>query len=170
MAKTKNDTDEAVSIEFARTGNPWIDAGVVGLYRVLSNRTPYIDRSDGAGDLLTPEGVEFELFADHLSVTGPRPGVQRLLENAYDRLVSTYFNVSSKKQKEDEIKLELLFRFRAGRVRQVSQEESGRRGVAAVRQGGQAFGHSGGLGERGRRQEGTRPAAAFARPPSRKAQ
>lgn len=102
MAKTKKNSDEPVSVEFARTGNPWADAGVVGLYRVLKNRPPYVDRPDDAGDLITPEGVQFELFADRLSVTGPGPLVQSFLEHAYDRLVSTYFNVSSKKQKEDE--------------------------------------------------------------------
>jgi hypothetical protein len=102
VAKSKKNSDKAVILEFARTGNPWIDAGVVGLYRVLSNRAPYVDPPADAGDLVPPEGVQFELLADRLSITGPGLLVQTFLEHAYDCLVSTYFNVSSKKQKEDE--------------------------------------------------------------------
>ena len=41
--KTRAETTGNVSVEFLRTGNPWIDAGIVGLYRVLNAKATYVD-------------------------------------------------------------------------------------------------------------------------------
>ena len=101
MAKTRKNPAGPVRVEFSRTGNAWVDAGIVGLYRVLEDHPPYVDRTEDAGDTSALEDVEVELSADHLTITGAENRVQEALEQAYDRLVSTYFNVSSKKQKED---------------------------------------------------------------------
>ena len=38
--KTTAETTGSIRIEFPRTGNPWIDAGTVGLYRVLNAKSP----------------------------------------------------------------------------------------------------------------------------------
>ena len=40
--KTRAETIGNVSVEFLRTGNPWIDAGIVGLYRVLNAKATYV--------------------------------------------------------------------------------------------------------------------------------
>jgi hypothetical protein len=90
-----------VVVEFPRTGNPWIDAGVVGLYRVLADKPAYVDKPAEADDPPDLAGVRVDLQRERLHVEGPAARVQASLEWAYDRLVATYFNVSSRKQKED---------------------------------------------------------------------
>ena len=95
-----------VSIEFPRTGNPWIDAGIVGLYRILNGKACYVDPPadldiDPVQALRFPDVEVDGLAPDRLVVKGPADQVQACLEAAYDRLVSIYYNVSSKKQKEE---------------------------------------------------------------------
>jgi hypothetical protein len=109
MAKPKKGHGGSAELEFPRTGNPWIDAGIVGLYRILDGRAPYVDPPEGNVDVEIPEGVTYRLDHDRLTVSGPGARVQALLEQAYDRLVATYFNVSSKKQKEDRANYNFYF-------------------------------------------------------------
>jgi hypothetical protein len=105
-SKAAPDRDAAITIEFARTGNPWIDAGIVGLYRVLEaeKKTAYVDppakyAEETAATFLGAGAVE--LGSDGLRLTGPVDRLQACLESAYDRLIATYFNISSKKQLDD---------------------------------------------------------------------
>jgi len=103
--KTSAETTGNVSVEFFRTGNPWIDAGIVGLYRVLNAKATYVDPPadyfDGSAQAEYPNVDVAELSHDRLTVTGPAEQVQACLEAAYDRLIATYFNLSSKKQREE---------------------------------------------------------------------
>ena len=115
--KTKPEMTGNVSVEFLRTGNPWIDAGIVGLYRVLNPKATYVDppadHVDGAaqGSRMSISGG----FLDRLPVTGPADQVQACLEAAYDRLISIYFNVSSKKQKEEKGSYNFYYRLGTSR-------------------------------------------------------
>jgi hypothetical protein len=108
MAKSKSSAGSVpiVTIEFPRTGNPWTDAGTVGIYRVLNRKASYVDPPadldlDPARTSHFPDVEMDGLQADRFVIKGPADQVQACLEAAYDRLVSIYFNVSSKKQKEE---------------------------------------------------------------------
>lgn len=105
-AKTRAAADPILTMEFPRTGNPWIDAGIVGLYRVLNRKATYVDPpAEADGDRWQPSRFPDVnlggLAADRLVIKGPADQVQACLEAAYDRLVAIYFNVSSQKQKEE---------------------------------------------------------------------
>jgi hypothetical protein len=103
MAKTK--ANPVITLEFPRTGNPWIDAGIVGLYRVLRGRPSYVQDAPGADEPLPGASdfpnVAIELQHDCQTVRGPFAEVQGCLERAYDRVIACYFDLSSKKQRED---------------------------------------------------------------------
>ena len=103
MGKTR--TNPAIRLEFCRTGNPWIDAGIVGLYRVISGRPSYVRDAPGANTPL-PGAPDFPNVAtdfehDRLTIRGPLAEVQACLERSYYLLITCYFDVSSKKQRED---------------------------------------------------------------------
>src|SRR5947209_3609827 len=105
MAKTKSKPNERVALDFHRTGNPWIDAGIIGLYRVLKGRPNYVKNAPG-WDVVLPGAAEYqavtaELQHERLTVGGPVEQVQACLEKAYDRLVACYYDISSKNQEED---------------------------------------------------------------------
>jgi hypothetical protein len=106
VAKSKTSTSSSaiVTLEFPRTGNAWIDAGTVGLYRVLNAKPAYVDPPAEYDDqtISTFPGLESaDLASDRLTITGPADQIQACLESAYNRLISTYFNISSKRQRED---------------------------------------------------------------------
>ena len=106
MAKTQAKADATVAVEFFRTGNAWIDAGIVGLYRILNRLPSYTEYSgtpepkDGA-DASLPYVKTDDLRSDRLVVTGAARQVQACLEWAYDQLVGLYFNKSSEKQRRE---------------------------------------------------------------------
>lgn len=106
MAKTKQPKSANVTVEFSRTGNAWLDAGIVGLYRMIRGTelaASYLD--DGSSDSKKPL-TELDRFAEvtadlnhkELVISGERTGVESLLNEAYDRLIECYFSLSSKKQ------------------------------------------------------------------------
>src|ERR1700734_2453233 len=101
MAKSKVVNDTVASIEFLRTGNTWIDAGIVGLYRVIQRKPPYLIRALDRDDSDSFPQVTADLREDRLVLTGPGDHVQSCLEWAYNQLVACYFNVSTKKQQSD---------------------------------------------------------------------
>jgi len=101
VAKEKTKSDARISVEFPRTGNAWIDAGTVGLYRVLEGRPAYVDEPADAPEPPDTPGFQVELEGDRLVLSGTASQIQARLEWAYDRLVATYFNVSSRKQRDD---------------------------------------------------------------------
>ncbi len=102
MAKVKAATDGEITLEFPRTGNAWIDAGIVGLYRVLNRKPSYVNSSapeETAEDRARFPDVHYhELLTDRFVITGPASQVQACLEDAYNRMVGDYFNKSSAKQ------------------------------------------------------------------------
>ena len=91
--KTRAETTGNVSVEFLRTGNPWIDAGIVGLYRVLNRKATYVDPPADYFDGVTQTDYSdvdvAELSSDRLTVKGPTDQVQACLEAGYDRLIAT---------------------------------------------------------------------------------
>ncbi len=106
MAKAKAKADEILAVEFLRTGNSWIDAGIVGLYRILNELPNYTDSSGACGlkggvDASFRDVKRDDLRADRLVVSGAASRVQACLEWAYDRLVDLYFNKSSQKQRRE---------------------------------------------------------------------
>jgi hypothetical protein len=102
----KTDNDPIITVEFPRTGISWIDAGIVGLERVLNRRPSYLkpvplefsQEKPACGPF---SSVAVELRRDRLIVTGLQTEVQKCLERAYDCLIACYFNVSSAKQESD---------------------------------------------------------------------
>src|SRR5271157_2636244 len=97
MAKAKQTM--AATVQFIRTGNPWIDAGIVGLYRVLQGKPSYLKSPSKDEDTVSlPGPVQHDLHTDRLVITGPPDKIQACLEGAYDRLIDCYFNVSTQKQ------------------------------------------------------------------------
>ena len=95
MAKPRNTTNEPLVLEFDRTGNPWIDAGIVGIYRIILGRPSYLHPAPGSVDA---SRVSIELSADRLTMSGMASDVRRLLEQAYDSLIASYYDVSSHTQ------------------------------------------------------------------------
>ena len=87
-----------LTLEFLRTGNPWLDAGIVGLYRVLNRLPAYVDEvaepADDGSKPAFPDVKADSLLADRLVLTGPGDQVQACLVSAYERLVASYFNIS----------------------------------------------------------------------------
>ena len=105
MARTKTKEPVAISLTFPRTGNPWIDAGIVGLYRILRGQPSFVLAAPGSDSVL-PGSSEFphvtaELQNSGMILEGPSQEVQACLEKAYDRLVSCYYDISSQKQREE---------------------------------------------------------------------
>ena len=101
-AKTKASSTDVIAVEFLRTGNPWIDAGIVGLYRVLRQKPPYLVSTKPTTDVNRfPQVKSDDLQKDRLILRGPADQVQSCLEWAYDQLIVGYFNVSTKKQETE---------------------------------------------------------------------
>ena len=110
MVKAKSADNSVVSVEFLRTGNPWIDAGIVGLYRVLRRRPGYLTSAPEKETAGPFPHVSFDdLREDRLVVSGPADEVQACLKSAYDRLIESYFNVSTQKQKNEKTTWNLYY-------------------------------------------------------------
>lgn len=105
MAKTTTDTEQ-VTVEFARSGNAWLDGGIVGLYRLIrgTHDMPSFLGTGSASttvpltDLKDFDNVTVDLSDARLSVSGPSEEVEGMLNRAYDRLIKCYFSLSTKKQ------------------------------------------------------------------------
>ena len=170
MAKTKKAADAPLTVEFARTGNPWIDAGIVGLYRILNRLPAYVDEvaepADDESRPAFPDVKADSLLADRLVLTGPADQVQACLDLGLRPARRHVLQRVEQEAAGGSGRLQLLLRLRLRPVRPLPQEEGGRGGVAAFRQGGPTLGCAGRLGGRGRRQEGARPVATVSRPPS----
>jgi hypothetical protein len=75
-----------IQLVFSKAGHFWLDSGLVGLKKILDE----IDKE-----------VNIQQKDNEFFLEGPRDVVQRTLEQAYDILVDRYYNISTKKQKED---------------------------------------------------------------------
>ncbi len=114
MAKAKAKPKTNVTLEFPRTGNPWMDAGTVGLYRILMGRPSYLKDAPGWDGVL-PGAAPFPdvtatLEPERLVVIGPAGQVQACLEKAYDRLIACYYDLSSQKQIEERRKYNFYYK------------------------------------------------------------
>ena len=95
-------SEEQIEVVFQRTGNSWIDAGIIGLFRVLEGLPSYV-KSDVprankkiAGDMIPDAGVI--LKADRLIISGNESSIREVLDIAYQRLLDCYYNLSTEKQ------------------------------------------------------------------------
>lgn len=79
--------ESVITVEFQKKGHHWLDAGLIGLIKILEN----MDIND----------VEINTTDYSLSLKGPLRNVQETLERAYDKLINEYYDVSTKKQIED---------------------------------------------------------------------
>lgn len=78
------------SEEFVRTGDPWIDSGIISLWETLTAK--HSDRLRIVKEDLEEirlRKVTATLSSDSLIVMGPAEGIQRLLREALDRLEET---------------------------------------------------------------------------------
>jgi len=80
---------KSITVEFKKKGNYWFDAGLVGLIKTLQD--------------INDNDVQISTNDDALTITGEPKKIQVALENAYDKLIEEYYNVSTKKQKEDKV-------------------------------------------------------------------
>ena len=74
--------ESVITVEFQKKGHHWLDAGLIGLIKILEN----MDIND----------VEINTTDYSLSLKGPLRNVQETLERAYDKLINEYYNVSTK--------------------------------------------------------------------------
>jgi len=83
-----------VEIHFRKLGHFWLDAGLVGMERLLREVQPTI-QVDSNEDSLTLAGTEKE--------------IERTLSDAYDLLIERYYNLSTKKQRDDRISYNFFY-------------------------------------------------------------
>lgn len=99
----KTEVSKDVQVLFQRTGFPWIDAGIAGLYRVITCQSSYLvasSREKLLNEATAKVKVEFTETGD-LFLAGSKSDLNGLLELAYEDLTDSYFNVSTVKQKAD---------------------------------------------------------------------
>jgi len=101
-SKNKSNSDNT-EVVFQRTGIPWIDAGIAGLYRVLTRRPSYLVNSTQRDEMVVAfERVSIKFLpTSDLALVGIKEDIQQLLELAYEDLIDCYFNISTEKQRED---------------------------------------------------------------------
>lgn len=75
-----------IQLRFSKAGHFWLDSGLVGLKKIL--------------DEMEKE-VVVKQIDNEIILEGPKGAVQKALEQAYGILVDRYYNISTKKQKED---------------------------------------------------------------------
>lgn len=78
--------EKEIQLSFSKVGHFWLDSGLVGLKKIL--------------DEMEKE-VIVQQKNNKLILEGSKGSIQKTLEQAYDILVDRYYNISTKKQKED---------------------------------------------------------------------
>lgn len=81
-----NQTGDFVEIIFPKLGHFWLDSGLVGLIQLLKE-------VDNNGVIVTTE--------EGLKLRGSEEAIQSALEAAYDLLVKRYYDLSTKKQRDN---------------------------------------------------------------------
>jgi len=79
--------NEHIELVFPKLGHFWLDSGLVGLIKLLEE--------------LNPNNVLIRVANNALTLSGKKGDVQSALEKTYDLLVERYYNLSTKKQKDD---------------------------------------------------------------------
>lgn len=80
---------DPIEVEFRKLGHTWLDAGLVGFLKLLEVQT------EGRCGL----SCEYNT----VKIKGSSNDVQELMEKTYDTLVNNFYNLSTRKQKEDAI-------------------------------------------------------------------
>jgi len=78
-----------IEVVFPKLGHFWLDSGLVGLIKTL--------------EVVNPNEISFEISNNELKLVGNAEDIQTYLEKTYDLLIEKYYNLSTKKQKEDTI-------------------------------------------------------------------
>jgi len=81
-------SDTSIEIHFPKLNHFWMDAGLLGLYRIAQK------------EQFKESGVEITLDDTGVSFKGPEKKVQTFLQKTYDRLLKEYYNTSSQTQIE----------------------------------------------------------------------
>jgi len=74
-------------IVFPKLGHFWLDAGLVGLIQILKE--------------MNHDEVSIAITEEELKVTGQEEAIQQALEDAYTRMIERYYNLSTKKQRDN---------------------------------------------------------------------
>ena len=93
-----------VQICFPRLNNFWNDSGVLGIYRCIMGNIhadPQLGDKESYDRLDEEYSVTVNLEKDGLKIGGEEEDVEAVLERAYGRLVKRYYDVSTKRQIED---------------------------------------------------------------------
>lgn len=77
---------EMIEITFPKTNHFWLDSGLLGLTVMLNEDTSSVERS------VSDRGV---------TLKGTESEIHNALQKAYDLLIERYYNLSTKKQKDD---------------------------------------------------------------------
>jgi hypothetical protein len=94
-------TDKQIELIFPRLNQFWQDSGVLGLYRIILDKThaqPALYPRVESGSLVERFDITVALDASGLHVHGRATDVEELLKQAYARLVDAYYNISTQKQ------------------------------------------------------------------------
>jgi len=105
-------TDKQIELTFPRLNQFWQDSGALGLYRIILDKThaqPSLDARVEPGDLAIRHHVTVDLDASGLRLRGQAGKVEKLLKEAYDRLVDDYYNISTEKQISDKTKYNFFY-------------------------------------------------------------
>lgn len=74
-------------IVFPKLGHFWLDSGLIGFIKMLKK--------------INMPNVSVKIMGNDLVLSGPEEDLQLFIENAYELLINNYYNLSTKKQKED---------------------------------------------------------------------
>ncbi|GAB4265045.1 hypothetical protein [Thermincola ferriacetica] len=81
--------NNVIEVEFPKLGHFWLDAGLVGFIKLLEEQIG----CKGQCELFYKNNI--------VKLKGLAGQVQELLEKTYDSLVNNFYNLSTRKQKED---------------------------------------------------------------------
>ncbi len=79
--------EEFIELVFRKLGHFWLDSGLIGLIKILEE--------------LNLDDVSIKVVNNELILSGKKSNVQFALEKTYDLLVEKFYNLSTKKQKDD---------------------------------------------------------------------
>jgi hypothetical protein len=79
--------DQLIQIDFCKLGHFWFDVGLAGLIIMLEETKT--------------NDIEVKVIENKLTLNGKAEDIEAVLEKTYDLLIERYYNLSTKKQKED---------------------------------------------------------------------
>ena len=85
MVKKNN----VIEVEFPKLGHFWLDNGLIGFFKLLEDQ----NKTQGQCELLSENNT--------IKIKGSDSDIQMLIEQTYEKLINNYYNLSTRKQKED---------------------------------------------------------------------